>query len=375
MIGKKETQVRAYFNEQFGGQAPNGKVLDLFQNFQNHPLGDGISYSLFNGVIKKMRAAGQSAPQQELPSPEPITAADFELDVVEIGSMEFPDFKCHKTGTMLDQLFSDHDADGGIYGGTANIIIGESGVGKSTVTLDILAKIKRNNPNTKVLYLSSEMTRNDLFFYYRKMPIIADVPTVLLMDYIQTGFVKAIEKAILGDHDVILIDSHQDIIVKLKDVLGWKSTYAEAWLTNLVIKAADKMGKTLFCIQHMTKGGTYVGSTYLKHATTSMMEIKFGPGGRRYLEFTKNRRGGSLVNKPLFYSLVDGEVVYDAETWNMAQRAEEVAHTEEARREELEHEFDELFLRATVQTEPVEPTAEAVAEQPATEEIVAAEVN
>lgn len=376
MIGKKETQVRNYFNEQFGGQAPNGKVLDLFQNFQTHPLGEGISYSLFNGVIKKMRAAGQSAPMAELPSaeaPQPITQADFDLDVVEIGAMEFPDFKCHKTGTMLDQLFSDHDVDGGIYGGTANIIIGESGVGKSTVTLDILAKIKRNNPDTKVLYISSEMTRNDLFFYYRKMPIIADVPTVLLMDYIQTGFVKAIEKAICGEHDVILIDSHQDIIVKLKDVLGWKSTYAEAWLTNLVIKAADKMGKTLFCIQHMTKGGTYVGSTYLKHATTAMMEIKFGPGGRRYLEFTKNRRGGSLVNKPLFYSLVNGEVEYDAETWNMSLRAEEVASTEEARREELEHEFDELFLRATVETTPV--AEEPVAEQPATEEIVAAEVN
>jgi hypothetical protein len=190
------------------------------------------------------------------------------------------------------------------------------------------------------------------------MPIISQVPTVLLMDYIQEGFVKAIEKAICGEHDVILIDSHQDIIVKLKDVLGWKSTYAEAWLTNLVIKAADKMGKTIFCIQHMTKGGTYVGSTYLKHATTAMMEIKFGPGGRRFLEFTKNRRGGSLVNKPLFYSLVGGEVVYDVEAWDQVNRAEEVAATEEARRAELEHEFDDLFLRATVSTEA--PAEEAI---------------
>jgi predicted ATP-dependent serine protease len=263
---------------------------------------------------------------------------------------------------LLDQLFSDHEEGGGIYGGTANIVIGESGVGKSTVMLDILAKIKRNQPEAKVLYISSEMTRNDLFFYYRKMPIIAEVPTLLLMDYIQTGFVKAIEKALTGEHDVILIDSHQDIIVKLKDVLGWKSTYAEAWLTNLVIKAADGMGKSIFCIQHMTKGGTYVGSTYLKHATTSMMEIKFGPGNRRYLEFTKNRRGGSLVNKPLFYSMADGQVVYDQASWDQQVRAEEVAHTEEARREELESEFDSLFLSAQLGVE------EVVTETPATKE-------
>ena len=55
MTGKKEIQVRKYFAQEFGGEVPTGKVLDLFQNFQNHPLGEGISYSLFNGVIKKLR--------------------------------------------------------------------------------------------------------------------------------------------------------------------------------------------------------------------------------------------------------------------------------------------------------------------------------
>jgi len=120
------------------------------------------------------------------------------------------------------------------------------------------------------------------------------------------------------------------------------------------------MGKSIFCIQHMTKGGTYVGSTYLKHATTSMMEMKFGPGNRRYLEFTKNRRGGSLVNKPLFFSMAAGEVLYDQTSWDQLIRAEEVAHTEESRREELESEFDDLFLSAQIQTLPVEePAADA----------------
>ena len=342
MTGKKEVQVRKYFSQEFGGEVPTGKVLDLFQNFQTHPLGEGISYSLFNGVIKKLRGPQTPADvtQTSRVVATPAAAAkDFELEIVEIGNMEFPDFKCFKTGTLLDKLFSDHEDGGGIYGGTA--------------------KIKRNQPEAKILYISSEMTRNDLFFYYSKMPIIAEVPTLLLMDYIQTGFVKAIEKALTGEHDVILIDSHQDIIVKLKDVLGWKSTYAEAWLTNLVIKAADGMGKSIFCIQHMTKGGTYVGSTYLKHATTSMMEIKFGPGNRRYLEFTKNRRGGSLVNKPLFYSMADGQVVYDQASWDLQIRAEDVAHTEEARREELESEFDALFLSATLETSSVEEPTES----------------
>ena len=174
MTGKKEVQVRKYFSQEFGGEVPTGKVLDLFQNFQTHPLGEGISYSLFNGVIKKLRGPQTPADvtQTSRVVATPAAAAkDFELEIVEIGNMEFPDFKCFKTGTLLDKLFSDHEDGGGIYGGTANIVIGESGVGKSTVMLDVLAKIKRNQPEAKILYISREMTRNDLFYYYSKMPI------------------------------------------------------------------------------------------------------------------------------------------------------------------------------------------------------------
>jgi archaellum biogenesis ATPase FlaH len=258
--------------------------------------------------------------------------------------MNFPDFKKFLTGSVFDKLMSDHDEEGGVFAGTANIVIGESGVGKSTITLDLLAKIKQRQPDAKVLYISSEMTRNDLYFYYRKMPIIETIPTLLIMDYLMGRFDKTLEKAINGDYDVILIDSHQDIIVKLKDVLGWKSTKAETWLTNLIIEAADKKGKAIFAIQHMTKGGQYVGSTYLKHATTSMMEIRKDEAGRRYAEFTKNRRGGSLVGKRLYYSLVDGEVKWDEAAWRQETVVSELAAQESDRRQHLEGQFNSLFL-------------------------------
>jgi archaellum biogenesis ATPase FlaH len=369
-IGKKELIVRDFFENQHEGRVPNLTVQQLYTQFMTQDQNSaGISYGLFNGVVKKLRfetgdslvpGPGQSTIARATAESQAAAEADIEPEILEIGAMEFPDFKKYLTGTVFDQLISDHDEEGGTFAGTANIVIGESGVGKSTVTLDILAKIKQQQPEAKVLYISSEMTRNDLYFYYSKMPIIETIPTLLLMDYLMGRFDKVLEQAIHGDHDIILIDSHQDIIVKLKDVLGWKSTKAETWLTNLIIEAADKKGKAIFAIQHMTKGGQYVGSTYLKHATTSMMEIRKDEAGRRYAEFTKNRRGGSMVGKRLYYSLVDGEVKWDKEAWRQEITVADLAEQESERRQHLETEFNNLFLRVKRPTE--ETSTETVAE-------------
>lgn len=369
-IGKKELIVRDFFENHHNGRVPNLTVQQLYTQFMTQGTdSSGVSYGLFNGVVKKIRfETGDSlvpGPGQSMISRPTVEAqADIvseEPEVLEIGAMDFPKFRKFMTGTVFDQLISDHDEEGGIFAGTANIVIGESGVGKSTVTLDILAKIKQQQPDAKVLYISSEMTRNDLYFYYRKMPIIETIPTLLIMDYLMGRFDKTLEKAINGDYDVILIDSHQDIIVKLKDVLGWKSTKAETWLTNLIIEAADKKGKAIFAIQHMTKNGQYVGSTYLKHATTSMMEIRKDESGRRFAEFTKNRRGGSLVGKRLYYSLVDGEVKWDKEAWRQELNVADLAEQELERRKHLEAEFNNLFL-SVKRPSSEEISTEAVAE-------------
>jgi archaellum biogenesis ATPase FlaH len=371
-IGKKELTVRNFFERHHNGRVPNLTVQQLYTQFMTQEADcTGISYGLFNGVIKKLRfetgdslvpGPGQSTVAR--PTAEAQADADVEIsdepEIFEIGAMDFPDFKKFLTGSVFDKLMSDHDEEGGVFAGTANIVIGESGVGKSTITLDLLAKIKQKQPDAKVLYISSEMTRNDLYFYYRKMPIIETIPTLLIMDYLMGRFDKTLEKAINGDYDVILIDSHQDIIVKLKDVLGWKSTKAETWLTNLIIEAADKKGKAIFAIQHMTKGGQYVGSTYLKHATTSMMEIRKDEAGRRYAEFTKNRRGGSLVGKRLYYSLVDGEVKWDENAWRQENVVADLAEQESDRRQRLEGEFNNLFLSVKRPETDETPTATEV---------------
>lgn len=357
--GVKEQIVRQWFNDQHGGLVPKEKVLDLFSEFEASEPIESISYGLFNGVMKKIKAEGHASSQSAA-----VTAAAVEghsVDepmVIKVEDMEFPDFKLHKSGKWIDRLFSDHEEGGGLYGGTVNIVIGESGVGKSTVMLDLLATMKVQNPEAKLLYISSEMTRNDIMFYYRKTPAIGQVPTLLLMDYVKTGnLAQVLEKTLNGDYDIILLDSYQDVLVKLKEVHNWRSTYAESWLTNAMIDAAEKQGCSVLAIQHMTKGGTYVGSTYLKHATTAMLEIRFDLAGNRYLEFSKNRRGGSGTGKRLYYSLDDaGDVVYDVERFTETEDMRQLESNETIRQSELSRQFEEIFLKKKPEAE--EPAAE-----------------
>ena len=357
--GVKEQIVRQWFNDQHGGLVPKEKVLDLFSEFEASEPVESISYGLFNGVMKKIKAEGHASSQSAAVT---AAAADGhsvdEPQVIKVEDMEFPDFKLHKSGKWVDRLFSDHEEGGGLYGGTVNIVIGESGVGKSTVMLDLLAAVQAQNPEASILYISSEMTRNDIMFYYRKTPAIGQVPTLLLMDYVKTGnLAQVLEKTLNGDYDIILLDSYQDVLVKLKEVHNWRSTYAESWLTNAMIDAAEKKGCSVLAIQHMTKGGTYVGSTYLKHATTAMLEIRFDLAGNRYLEFSKNRRGGSGTGKRLYYSLDDnGDVVYDVERFTETEDMRQMESNETIRQSELSRQFEEIFLKKKPDTE--EPAAD-----------------
>lgn len=344
-IGRKEFIIREYFMEYYNNNIPNITVQKLYDKFLEHMPDEQLSYGLFNGVLKKIKSEdGVVITNVAAPTIELDTAETKEIEIINIGDLNFPKFRNYKTGSLIDKLFSDHGEDGGLYSGTANIVVSESSVGKTTLMLNILAKIKLMQPSTKILYISSEMTRNDLYFYYTKMPMIASVPTLLLMDYMDGRFDLILEQALKGDYDVILIDSFQDIVVKMTGVLGIRAKDANGWLTNLIIEAADANSKAIFAIQHLTKGGTYVGSTYLKHATTSMLEIRFDSNKNRYIEFTKNRRGGSTANRRLYFNLVDGDIVWNEEAWNRENNSNELLENEEQQRNELSNRFNELFL-------------------------------
>ena len=201
-----------------------------------------------------------------------------------------------KSNTLLDTIVS---FEGGVMPASITIVPGVSGVGKTTILLDYVGKIKRANPDLKVLFVSSEMNQIHLFKYAKRIDF-SNIDILVLGDTEENigGPTAILEKVFDEGWDVIILDSLQDTINKIKDLDNISSGQAERWLLSKmdkVRKGENKLVKytSFFCTQHMTKGEVYAGSTNLKHMTDAMMEIKrdeFNPDDT-FMEYSKNRDG------------------------------------------------------------------------------------
>jgi predicted ATP-dependent serine protease len=201
-----------------------------------------------------------------------------------------------------------------------------------------------NGEEVNTLYISTEMTKTDLFFYVKKMPAIGKVNTLLISDYLKSGLKDVITLAMKSEeYDVILLDSYQDLVEKMQDILNWRAKEAENFLIQLMVEAAEELGKCIIAIQHLTKGGEYVGRTFLKHTTTAMLELKFDKAGQRFAMFTKNRRAGSRTHIPMYFTLKDGEVQFDEVTYRNALNANDLGASLSERQKAIQNSFGDLF--------------------------------
>lgn len=260
---------------------------------------------LENGVF-------ESAPNDK------FTNRDIEL--VKMSDQEFPEelFETMETGKPVDLMFTE---DGGVPKACNYMMIGDPGVGKSTVSLDILSDLCLEG--YRVLFISAEMTRIDLHGYVKRFPKFGDVDTLFLSEYLDADPKKVIEKVLEPGYDVVLLDSFAEIQAHLKESLGINSNSAEKWITNTMLKHNSgsnntKTYTTFIAIQQVTKEGVQLGTNRLKHAMTGMIELRQDKeSGGSYIEFTKNRRG--TVNIKMYYTLsVTGDVRYDLDRFSKA---------------------------------------------------------
>lgn len=190
----------------------------------------------------------------------------------------------------IDGLFSN---DGGIMPACNYIVIGEPGIGKTTMMLWYLASIMKQGK--RVLHITGEMSPIDLQIYGKRFPEIKEVDNVFLSeefakndDYdVWTG----LEHLFDGGFDLILVDSLAEIVSSIKEQKGWTSVLCEKKFVDLMVKANTKHKTSFIIIQQVTKGGNFVGSNKLKHNTTGMIELRFDKNGDSHFKVSKNRRG------------------------------------------------------------------------------------
>lgn len=214
-------------------------------------------------------------------------------------------FEPMKTGRAIDHHFS---SEGGIMRGTNYAIVGDPGVGKTTVMMDIIADM--HNSGKKVLFISGEMNSIDMYGYVTRFPKFGDLPILFMGDYIEQDCIKTLESILSQGWDAVLIDSMAEIVNAVVDSSKkyMSSKKAETDILNLFEKhnKGQNSGKVNTCflvIQQVTKQGNFAGSNRFKHMMTGMAHMKFSDGNRIFY-FSKNRRGG--IHDGRFFTLGQG---------------------------------------------------------------------
>ena len=278
------------------------------------------------------------------------------VELVKIADLDYDDriFIPMKTGDSIDYMFS---SEGGIYPATNYMVIGDPGIGKSTQTLDILAKIHKTDPNKKVLFISGEMNQIDMYGYVKRYPAFGQIPTLFLCDYLDDNPKEIIEDTLNQGWDLVLIDSFIEVQESVQAATGMTRTYAEKWMIDQMVhnnkgRNSEKRYTSFLAIQQVTKGGNFVGSNKLKHTTTGMIELRFSSefSGDRFAKVTKNRRG--FKYEKIYFSLDNPlSVEYDQKR---LERDEEIRQRLQKEKELLlseEEKFNQIFGLNNLQTE------------------------
>jgi DNA repair protein RadA/Sms len=176
---------------------------------------------------------------------------------------------------------------GGIVPGSLVLVGGDPGIGKSTLLLQVSAKLAQNNH--KVLYISGEESVKQTKLRADRLNVTSDNLYVLAetdLEYIE----KAIEEI---NPALVIIDSIQTVyMADVTSAPGSVSQVRES--TSALMRIAKTKAIAIFIVGHVTKQGAIAGPRLLEHMVDSVLYFE---GERhhtyRILRAVKNRFGST----------------------------------------------------------------------------------
>ena len=259
-------------------------------------------------------------------------------------------FENYHSMTALDDLLCSYK---GLPKGVNYMIIGDPGVGKTTVILDLIANITRHTHGARVLFISAEMNEIDLAIYVKRYPKFGNLDIM----FVEADFegekkhLQEIEEVLEKGWDIVAIDSFHELQSIIKEEEDISMRLAETKLLSLIKKHnkgenATNTNTTFLTIQQVTKKGSFAGTNRLKHMITAMMELRLDNPKNvysdRFVVFSKHRRGD--VGVKLYYNLSSkGDVFFDEKRYkeklNMRNLQKDVSN----QIRDFATQFDNLF--------------------------------
>ena len=259
-------------------------------------------------------------------------------------------FENYHSMTALDDLLCSYK---GLPKGVNYMIIGDPGVGKTTVILDLIANITRHTHGARVLFISAEMNEIDLAIYVKRYPKFGNLDIM----FVEADFegekkhLQEIEEVLEKGWDIVAIDSFHELQSIIKEEEDISMRLAETKLLSIIKKHnkaenATSTNTTFLTIQQVTKKGSFAGTNRLKHMITAMMELRLDNPKNvysdRFVVFSKHRRGD--VGVKLYYNLSSkGDVFFDEERYQQELQLRNLQKDVSTQIRDFANQFDNLF--------------------------------
>jgi DNA repair protein RadA/Sms len=188
---------------------------------------------------------------------------------------------------------------GGVLPGSVLLMAGQPGIGKSTLLLQISAKIAKSIP---VLYASGEESASQVKLRAKRLG--ADGSEYL--SFVASTSADDIAATIRsGKYKVVIIDSIQTLA--LDDISSAPGTVSQITnSSNVIIRAAKEAGASVILVGHVTKEGSIAGPKVLEHLVDVVLQFEGDRyGGFKVVRASKNRFG-STTEAAIFEMFEEG---------------------------------------------------------------------
>lgn len=199
-----------------------------------------------------------------------------------------------RIATGLQEL--DRVLGGGIVMGSAVLIGGDPGIGKSTLLIQTTSFLSQN---LKVLYVTGEESLQQVTLRARRLGL----PEENLLLLADTQVERILKLAQQEKPRVLVVDSiqtmHTDLLQSAPGAVGQVRESAAQ-----LVKYAKQTGTALFLVGHVTKEGTLAGPRVLEHMVDTVLYFEGEQDSRhRVIRAVKNRFGA--VNELGIFAMTD----------------------------------------------------------------------
>jgi len=173
---------------------------------------------------------------------------------------------------------------GGVVPGSAILIGGDPGIGKSTLLLQSLSSLAQR---TKTLYVTGEESAQQVSMRATRLQLPVDQVNILCEISLETILATA-EKM---SSDVLVIDSIQTVFSEeLQSAPGSVGQVREC--AARLVRFAKRTNTAIFLVGHVTKEGAIAGPRVLEHMVDCVLYFEGDSGSRfRVIRAIKNRFG------------------------------------------------------------------------------------